>query len=169
MERSFGLRFCSRPGGPFFFLRKSQNTISTHPNGAETSSVSILVCRLKNAVFYPPGISNTPTLTSSKAHSKSPYSVYNRGPHGEANAQRSCLLVGQVPLYSCAVESVLRESCLVTRSPSCARFIRQTATSVVLFFHVECLVGRTMASSQLQAAPTPRRMRWQQKTKGPNK
>ena len=47
--------------------------------------------------------------------------VYNRGPRCKANKQRFFLLVGRVPLYSCAVESVLREGCPVTRSPSCER------------------------------------------------
>ena len=72
------------------------------------------------------------------------------------------LLLGHVPLYACAVASVLWESCPVTRSPSCGRLHRQTVkplpppTCVVSSSHKR-LVGRTMAPSQLQAAPTPRR------------
>ena len=36
------------------------------------------------------------------------------------------LLVGQVPLYACAVASALWESCPVTRSPSCGGLHRRT-------------------------------------------
>ena len=66
-----------------------------------------------------------------------------------------------MPLYACAVASVLWESCPVTRWPSCGRLHRQTVKPLPphlgrLFVHVSVLVGRTMAP-QLQAAPTPRR------------
>ena len=59
-----------------------------------------------------------------------------------------------MPLYSCAVESVLLESCPVTRSPSRARLHRQTVKPLSPHTCVVCLVGPTMA---LQAVPSPRR------------
>ena len=62
-----------------------------------------------------------------EAHSHSQYTVYDRGPRGKANAQRFFSLVGQMPSCSCAVESVLREHCPVTRSPSCERLQKQTS------------------------------------------
>ena len=69
-----------------------------------------------------------------------------------------------MPLCACAVARVLWESCPVACSPSCGRLHRQTVkplpppTCVVSSF-TYCLVGRTMAPSQLEAAPTHKRKR----------
>ena len=85
----------------------------------------------------------------------------------------NCLQVGQMPLCSCAVEIVWWDCCPVTCSPSCERLHRQTVDPchhppVSSLRRRVCLVGRTMAPSQLQAAPTPRKM-WSQKGhKDPN-
>ena len=49
-----------------------------------------------------------------EAHSNKQHPVYSRGPRAKANVQ--CFFLDQVPLYSCAVESVLWESCPVTRA-----------------------------------------------------
>ena len=75
--------------------------------------------------------------------------------------------MGQVPLYACAVASVLWESCPVTRSPSCGRLHRQTVqslppTCVISLLPRKRLVGRTMAPSQIQDLPPPLILRWQQ-------
>ena len=96
-------------------------------NGTETITVSILFRRLKNTVFTLPGLAILRTLTSSKRtqNRNTPFTT-------EARVVRKThcffffLLVGQVPLYACAVASVLWESCPVTRSPSCGSFDRQT-------------------------------------------
>ena len=65
-----------------------------------------------------------------------------------------------MPLYSCAVESVLWESCPVTRSPSCASLHRQTAKplppSTCVVSSPTYLFCWTDGPSRLQAAPTPR-------------
>ena len=55
---------------------------------------------------------------------------------------RVFFLVGQVPLYACAVASALWKSCPATRSPSCERLHRQTWSAAAttdlcqLFVHV---------------------------------
>ena len=112
-------------------------------NGTESITDSILFRRLKIFVFIPSQDWQYFNSHKLEAHSKSQYSVCNIGSRGTANAQRF-LLVGLVPLNASAVASVLWESCTVTRSPSCARFHRQTVTPLppptthlcCLFFHV---------------------------------
>ena len=77
------------------------------------------------------------------------------------------LLVGQAPMYACAVASMLWESCPVTRSPSCGRLHRQTvkplppptvvSSSTYLFGSTDH--GAGTASSGANTT----KMRWQQR------
>ena len=80
-------------------------------------------------------------------------------------------LLSQVPLCSCAVESVLLDS-HVTRSPSCERLHRQTVKPlpppVSSLRPRICLVGRTMAPSQLRTNGANTTKMWsQQRQKNP--
>ena len=117
------------------FYDMFQNTFFNTSNGPDIITVSILFRRLKNTVLYPPGIGNTSTLTSSR-------------------------------------RTQIRNTPLTTE----ARVVRQTHSGVFTggpqtdCYHCHhppvsslrpriCLVGRTMAPSQLQAAPTHRRRR----------
>ena len=108
-------------------------------NGTETITISILFRRLESTVFQPPGIGNTPTLTSSKRSRNRNTPCTTEARVVRQTAQRF-FLVGHVPSCSCAVESVLWESCPVTRSPSCARVHRQTGKPLppptCVFVHV---------------------------------
>ena len=82
-----------------------------HPMVLKPLLFPTLFRRLKNTVLYPPGIGNSPTLTSSKRTQKSQYSVYNRGPRGKANAQRffywwtkcRCIRVPSKVAFVCAL------------------------------------------------------------------
>ena len=128
---------------------------------------------LKSLLFqfvHPHRIGNAPTLTSSKrtglamlqlsqarnALKLATPSVQQR-PAWQGKRAAVFLMVGQLLLYSCAVESVLWDSCSVTRSPSCERLHRQTDNPLPpphlcrLFVHVSVWWdGPCMASSQLQ-------------------
>ena len=84
---------------PTIFTKISKYCFNSS-NGTEIIAVSTLFRRLFT-VFSP---SRDWQYSNSQKHSKSRYSVFNRGPRGKANAQRYLKLVGQVPLYSCAVE-----------------------------------------------------------------
>ena len=144
------------------FYGNPKKHCSKTSNGTEIIAVSRLLCRLKTLWFYLPWIGNTPTPTSSK-HSRSQDPSYNRSPRGKANTQRFCVLVGQVPLCSCAVELALRDGSALyfhhLRVRACTDRLLSPChhPSVSSFRPRNCMVGRTMAPSQLQAAPTPRR------------
>ena len=85
--------------GPF--LRKSQNTVSIHPNGIEIITVSILFRRLKILFFEP---SRDCRL---EGHSQSQYSVGNRSSRGKEGARR----------FFYAVVFVYRRKCVVGKLP----------------------------------------------------
>ena len=80
------------------------------PNGTETMTVSMLPTEKKNCFL---ASQDWQYFNSHKleAHSKSQYTVYNRGPRGTANAQAFFLLVDQVPLCVC------RRTCVVGKLP----------------------------------------------------
>ena len=95
-------------------LKNNSNT----SNGTEIITVSILFRRLKNTVFLPSRDwqhSNSHKLEARTQNRNTPFTT-------EASVVRqtsSFFLVGHVPLSSCAVKVVLRDSCPFTRSPSC--------------------------------------------------
>ena len=119
------LRFCRRPTGPFFY--ENPKALFQYIQCTEIITVSILFRRLKNTSFLPFWDSQYSNSHKLEAHSQSQYTVYNRCPRGKANTQRflywwaKCRCI-RVP----SQESLLRESCPVTRSPSCERLHRQT-------------------------------------------
>ena len=121
------LRNCAPAAGPF--LRKSPNTVSIHRTVLKPLLFQHCLVDCKILIFYPLRIGNTPNSHKLEAHSKSQYTVYNRGPRGTANAQRffflnwwaKCRCLGVPSKFCCG-----RVSCPVTRLPSCGRLHRQT-------------------------------------------
>ena len=142
---------CYRP-----ILTKIPKYCFNTSNGTETITVSILFRRLKNIVFSPPGIGNEYSNSHMlEAHSKSQYSVYNRGPRGTANAQRFFFtggpsVVGKLPCNALAFVWALPQAELLSpcHHPPVSSLLRRI-----------CSVGRTMAPPQLQAARTHKRKR----------
>ena len=119
------------PGCKAHFCKHPKILFQYIPMVLRTITVSILFSPTEKYCFFlnsPGDWQCSTTLTSSKRTQKSQYPVCSRGPHGTANAQRFFffLLVGQVPSCSCAVASVVWESCPATRSPSCGCLHRQT-------------------------------------------
>ena len=57
-------------------------------SGTETITGSILFRQLENTLFYPTGIGNTPTLTSSKRTQNRNTPFATEAPRGKANTQR---------------------------------------------------------------------------------
>ena len=117
----------------------------------------MLFRRLKNGVFFLtlPGLA---ILHLSQARSALKIAIprLQQRPAWYGKRTAVFLLVSQVPLYSCAIASLLWESCPVTRSPSCERLHRQTACHHRPGSSLRpriCLVGRNMAPSQPQTAP----------------
>ena len=97
-----------------------------HSNGTEIISNSLLFRRLKTQFFL-----TSRDWQDSNSHMLEVHSLNRNTPFTtEARVVRQThsvfQLVDQVPLYSCAVESALPESCPAKRSPSCERLHRQT-------------------------------------------
>ena len=111
------LRICEQATGPF--LRKSQNTVSIHPMVLKPLLFQYCFADWKILFFTLTGLAILRTFTSSKRIQNRNTRLQQRPAwYGKRTAVFS--LVGQVPLYACAVASVLWESCHVTRSPSWA-------------------------------------------------
>ena len=112
--------------------------------------------------FHPSGIGNTPNSHKLEAHSKLKYSVYIRGPRCTANAQRffywwaKCRCM-HVPSKVCCGKVAQKRARL--RVGACTDRLLSPChhPPVSCLLPRICLVGRTMAPSQLLAAPTPRR------------
>ena len=150
--------FVDVPTGPC--VRKTQIRLNTS-NGAKLITISKLFRRLKILFLFT--LSEVATLQLSQARSAPNIaipSLKQRPAWQGKRTQRCFLLVGQVPWYSCAVESVLRNSCPVTRPPSCQRLHRQAVKPLPplqlcrLFVHVSVWL-EMVTSCSLAGFPPP--------------
>ena len=145
------------------FFTKIPKYFFNTSNGTQTITVSILFRRLKNTVFDPPGTGNTPNSHKLEAHSKSPFSSFQPRP-AWCGKRTAVFFTGGPSGVVCVCR---RKSGKVALQR--ARFRAGACTDRLLSpcHHPRvssllpriCLVGRTMAPSQLPAAPTHKRKR----------